>query len=537
MTHPLTHLESRAVRQRRAARSGQDTLRLVATGQGLPTRRAGWAGRRRLGRQSRAVQGNPSPRVFVGPCPARQPVLRSPRKHGTGSFPASDAAAQGAISTTTPTGESKAPCHPLVVSSLVVRLIGLILVQYALFSSPTVEAQECFPSIFAFGDGQFDTGSISAVFPSLLNYDYPPYGSTHFGKPSGRFSDGRLVLDFLCEALGVPKLPSYAQTVSSDFSKGVSFGSAFSTVGTVSTGQTAGPFMFLNPFSLPMQVAQYTEFKATTGVVHASQTIPLTKRVLQEGETTNAEETTIVDEDAHAKARLPLNDHFVNGLYLVATGRHDIVNFYNMNLTVDYMESKFEDLMAKYGLAIRTFAYAKYTGAKNVIVFDVEPLGCQPFLLTLLPHTDEELDQKGCLIAVNELVQKFNKKLKRSVKSWRNKYEAQIVYLSIYDITINLMNDAESGFTATNFACCGVDTSPYNVNRLVPCGPPGVDITTNPPTPLASTTCSSPSTHLYWDGFYTTEAANRYITEKILTGDYFDVPFDYITSCSKKEFS
>ncbi|CAM6089569.1 unnamed protein product [Calypogeia fissa] len=52
------------------------------------------------------------------------------------------------------------------------------------------------------------------------------------------------------------------------------------------------------------------------------------------------------------------------------------------------------------------------------------------------------------------------------------------------------MNDAESGFTATNFACCGVDTSPYNVNRLVPYGPPGVDINTNPPTPLASTTCT-----------------------------------------------
>lgn len=78
-------------------------------------------------------------------------------------------------------------------------LMGLVFLQLALLSSPTVEAAGCYKSVFAFGDGMFDTGSISSIFPSLLNYDYPPYGSTYFGKPSGRFSDGRLVLDFLCE--------------------------------------------------------------------------------------------------------------------------------------------------------------------------------------------------------------------------------------------------------------------------------------------------------------------------------------------------
>jgi hypothetical protein len=106
------------------------------------------------------------------------------------------------------------------------------------------------------------------------------------------YSIGMVLSLIAGEALGVPKLFTYAQTVSSDFSTGVSFGSAFSTIGKVKTGQTAGPWMFLNPFSLPMQVAQYVEFKTTTGLVHASKTIP-NHRILQEEDTA---EETVIDE-------------------------------------------------------------------------------------------------------------------------------------------------------------------------------------------------------------------------------------------------
>lgn len=90
---------------------------------------------------------------------------------------------------------------------------------------------------------------------------------------------------------------------------------------------------------------------------------------------------------------------------------------------------------------------AKLNGVKDIIVFDVEPLGCQPFILTLIPHTDQDLDPKGCLIEVNAIVQKFNKQLLEHVQAWREQYKANIVYLSQYDIKINLINDAESGMT------------------------------------------------------------------------------------------
>ena len=51
-----------------------------------------------------------------------------------------------------------------------------------------------FPAVFNFGDSNSDTGGrVAAGLESIL----PPYGSTFFGGPAGRFCDGRLILDFL----------------------------------------------------------------------------------------------------------------------------------------------------------------------------------------------------------------------------------------------------------------------------------------------------------------------------------------------------
>ncbi|PNX93244.1 GDSL esterase/lipase [Trifolium pratense] len=53
---------------------------------------------------------------------------------------------------------------------------------------------ECnFPAIFNFGDSNSDTGGLAA---SLLP-PTPPYGDTYFHRPEGRFSNGRLVIDFI----------------------------------------------------------------------------------------------------------------------------------------------------------------------------------------------------------------------------------------------------------------------------------------------------------------------------------------------------
>lgn len=77
----------------------------------------------------------------------------------------------------------------LVVVVVVVGIVGLPAV---VLSGGGL--QRCqFPGIFNFGDSNSDTGGISAAFADL----HPPNGETFFGHPSGRFCDGRLLIDFI----------------------------------------------------------------------------------------------------------------------------------------------------------------------------------------------------------------------------------------------------------------------------------------------------------------------------------------------------
>ncbi|KAF2924986.1 hypothetical protein DAI22_06g019100 [Oryza sativa Japonica Group] len=80
-----------------------------------------------------------------------------------------------------------------------------------------------YKAMFSFGDSLTDTGNIcvnmSAVNRTELTMAQPPYGITFFGHPTCRCSDGRLVVDFLAEGLGLPLLPP-SKVIGGDFRRG-----------------------------------------------------------------------------------------------------------------------------------------------------------------------------------------------------------------------------------------------------------------------------------------------------------------------------
>jgi hypothetical protein len=57
--------------------------------------------------------------------------------------------------------------------------------------------------VFNFGDSNSDTGNLAAGAGFRL---HGPVGRRFFGKPSGRFSDGRLYIDFICTSSVAPLL-------------------------------------------------------------------------------------------------------------------------------------------------------------------------------------------------------------------------------------------------------------------------------------------------------------------------------------------
>ncbi|KAE9448931.1 hypothetical protein C3L33_19171, partial [Rhododendron williamsianum] len=50
-----------------------------------------------------------------------------------------------------------------------------------------------FPAVYSFGDDNSDTGGNAAALDNLVL----PNGQTFFGKPSGRYCNGRLIIDFI----------------------------------------------------------------------------------------------------------------------------------------------------------------------------------------------------------------------------------------------------------------------------------------------------------------------------------------------------
>lgn len=125
-----------------------------------------------------------------------------------------------------------------------------------------------FKKIYAFGDSFTDTGNTKSItgpsgFGHVSNF---PYGSTFFHHPTNRYSDGRLVIDFVAEALSLPYLPPYRNIkAGNNTSSGVNFAVAGSTAINHAFFVKNNVSLDITPESIETQLLWFNRFLESQG--------------------------------------------------------------------------------------------------------------------------------------------------------------------------------------------------------------------------------------------------------------------------------
>ncbi|CAM6105959.1 unnamed protein product [Calypogeia fissa] len=385
-------------------------------------------------------------------------------------------------------------------------MVSLLLVAFAVVMPSRVDAS-CFPALFNFGDSQSDTGGIQATFPSYTPAEYFPYGETFFESPQNRYCDGRLLIDFLAEGLGLPFLDPYLQSVTSDFKHGANFATA---------GATVRPVTYLSPFFLPIQVGQFLSFRK--GVLD----------MWNKKKWTWARSSTDVKSAGGFRAerlnRLPPPEAFEKALYTINIGGNDYTFGYTKGKTTDEVKEYLPEVVD--GIANAIHRIHNEANGRYFMVWDMEPQGCLPYMKTLIWHEDKDRNEMDCLPKYNEAAIFMNDLLNSTLARLREQYtDSTIIFLSTYQMKMDIFRDPhKAGFKTIDKACCGIPNR-WHYDLRVACGQTNtIDNVT-----LAYEACSDPSEYVVWDGVHTTEAANRYQAKKILSGKYLYPPFTKLT--------
>ncbi|KAL0538159.1 hypothetical protein IC582_027161 [Cucumis melo] len=371
----------------------------------------------------------------------------------------------------------------------------VLLTVTALSAAATTQSKCKFEAIFNFGDSNSDTGGFWAVFPA----QHGPNGMTFFKKPTGRATDGRLILDFLANSVGLPFISPYMKAIGSDFKHGANFATLASTVLLPTTSLFVTG---ISPFSLAIQLNQMKEFKLRVDELYSSSS-----------------------SFSKGWSQLPPPDIFGKALYTFYIGQNDFTS----NLKAIGIEGVNQYLPQVVSQIIDTIKEVYKLGGETFLVMNMAPVGCYPALLVQLPHKSSDIDQYGCFISYNKAVTDYNAMLKKELERARSVLpKASLVYFDTHSILLQLFRHPNSyGLKYSTKACCGHGGGPYNFDPTIFCG----NSKKMNNKILTATACSDPYNYVSWDGIHATEAANKLVTLAILNGSYSDPPFSFQNLC------
>ncbi|XP_074580503.1 LOW QUALITY PROTEIN: sinapine esterase-like [Curcuma longa] len=343
---------------------------------------------------------------------------------------------------------------------------------------PSVLVAGCYSSIFSFGDSLADTGNLLHIVGNhSTDFACLPYGMTYFGRPTGRLSDGRLILDFIAEALGLPHLPAYLdrRRVGGDFEQGANFAVA---------GATA----------LDNSFFKERDIRIDPTIVSLGVEIRWFRQLLP----------------SLCSSPSDCADTLKDSLILMGEiGGNDYINPILQRRSLEEVKSFVPSVVAAISSAIIELIEL---GARTLVVPGITPLGCSSaFLAEFQTQNVDDYDAStGCLIWLNEFSAHHNSLLEAELQTLRGLHpHATIIYADYFAAVTSILNNPNQfGFGDDTLVCCCGGGGAYNYNPRVQCGSDGCSLR------------DEPSRCVIWDGIHMTEATHRVIAGGLLQGPF-----------------
>ncbi|XP_071722097.1 GDSL esterase/lipase EXL3-like [Rutidosis leptorrhynchoides] len=339
---------------------------------------------------------------------------------------------------------------------------AMLLILYCIIETVTSHRTNLtFPAIIVFGDSIVDPGN-NNYLKTIARCDFPPYGrDLAGGKPTGRFSNGKIAPDFAAEIFGIKDLiPPYLDPnlKIEDLVTGVSFASGGAGYDPITAN--FGP-----AFSLSDQLDMFRQY--------------LSKIKSAAGE----------EKAAHILSQ---------GLFMVVVGSNDISNtYYGTPIrNSKYDTNSYTDFITGYASSFLQELYE--IGARKMAVFGAPPIGCVPSQRTIYGGIERECSDKE-----NKLALLFNSKLHSVIDRLNRQFsDSKIVYVDVYYSLLSIIqNAAQYGFEVTTKGCCGTGS---------------IEVTVLCNSLKIGYSCPDASKYIFWDSFHPTERTYEILTREIL---------------------
>ncbi|XP_031120538.1 GDSL esterase/lipase At5g08460-like [Ipomoea triloba] len=329
----------------------------------------------------------------------------------------------------------------------------------ALYLEAAAVGQPRFEAMFVFGDSLIDPGNNNYLVDSLAKANYVPYG-VDFQGPTGRFCNGKTLIDYLGELLEFPLLPAFTDPTATgrNILRGINYASAAAGI-LEETGRNLG-----ERFTFSQQIQNFQD-------------------------TLNELKSMMGAED--------LKSYLNKSLVVISIGSNDYINNYLQPsmYTSSYMynPTAYADMLIKlYSTQVQAL---HGLGVRKFLLAAIGPLGCIPYQLET-----RAAPQGKCVSNVNDIVGLFNSRVRALVDQLTPLLaDSILVYGNTFAAVTDIIDNAATyGFTVKDRGCCGI-------SRQITCLP-------------LSVPCADRSKYVFWDSFHPTQAVNQIIANHAYAG-------------------